>query len=48
MSSMNGKGMEMTALVYPYGRVNGNPRNENELLLWLSAEEDNMPIVLYG
>ena len=44
-SMMQGEWEEMTALVYPYGRVNGNPKNENEFLLWLSAEENDMPIM---
>ena len=43
-SMMQGEWEEMTALIYPYGRVNLN--NKNELLLWLSAEENDMPIML--
>lgn len=45
-SMMQGEWEEMTALIYPYGRVNRNPDNKNELLLWLSAEENEMPIIL--
>lgn len=45
-SMMQGEWQEMTALIYPYGRINGNPNNKNELLLWLSAEENDMPIML--
>lgn len=43
-SMMQGEWEEMTALIYPYGRVNLN--NKNELLLWLSAEGNDMPIML--
>ena len=47
MSSMTqGEWEEMTALIYPHGRVNRNPDNKNELLLWLSAEGNEMPIIL--
>lgn len=45
-SMMRGEWEEMTALIYPYGRVNGNSNNKNELLLWLSAEGNDMPIIL--
>ncbi len=45
-SMMQGEWEEMTALIYPYGRVNRNPDNKNELLLWLSAEGNEMPIIL--
>ncbi len=43
-SMMQGEWEEMTALIYPYGRVNLN--NKNELLLWLSVEGNDMPIIL--
>lgn len=43
-SMMQGEWEEMTALIYPYGRVNLN--NKNELLLWLSVEGNDMPIML--
>ena len=47
MSSMTfGEWEEMTALIYPHGRVNRNPDNKNELLLWLSVEGNDMPIIL--
>lgn len=47
MSSMTfGEWEEMTALIYQHGRVNRNPDNKNELLLWLSAEGNDMPIIL--
>lgn len=42
-SMMQGEWEEMTALIYPYGRVNLN--NKNELLLWLSIEGNDMPIM---
>ena len=45
-SMMQGEWEEMTAIIYQYGRVNRDPNNKNELLLWLSAEENNMPIIL--
>ena len=47
ISSMTqGEWEEMTALIYPHGRVNRNPDNKNELLLWLSVEGNEMPIIL--
>ena len=45
-SMMQGEWEEMTALIYPYGRINRNPDNKNELLLWLNAEGNEMPIIL--
>ena len=45
-SMMQGEWEEMTTLIYPYGRVNRNPDNKNELLLRLSAEGNEMPIIL--
>ena len=45
-SMMQGEWEEMSALIYPHGRVNRNPANKNELLLWLSAEGNEMPIIL--
>ncbi len=45
-SMMQGEWEEMTSLIYPHGRVNCNPDNKNELLLWLSAEGNEMPIIL--
>jgi len=43
-SMMQGEWEQMTALIYPYGRVNRNPENKNELLLWLNKEGNDMPI----
>ena len=45
-SMMQGEWEQMTALIYPYGRVNRNPENKNELLLWLSKDAYEMPIFL--
>lgn len=44
-SMMQGEWEEMTGLIYPYGRVNRNLDNDG-LSLWLSAEENDMPIIL--
>lgn len=47
ISSMTqGEWEEMTAIIYPHGRVNRNPDNKDELLLWLSTEGNEMPISL--
>ena len=46
-SMMQGEWEEMTGLIWQYGRVNRNLDN-NELSLWLSAEENDMPIIHYG
>jgi len=44
-SMMQGEWEEMTGLIYPYGKVNRNLDND-ELSLWLSAEGNDMPIIL--